>query len=333
MNEMSPTTMERIQEGAELERCPFPIPFGWFCVGLSEELKPGELKNIHYFGREWVMFRGEGGEVGVTDPYCPHLGAHIGHGGVVVGDNVRCPFHFWQYDTKGWCKDIPYAKVMPGIARRKPILRTLPVQEKYGAIFAWYHPHAAEPSYPLMSVPEFESDEYVPITRGCWDITTMLQEVGENGVDFPHLKFLHHNPVIPPGKPWADGYRFGNDIGNGHLLQESWGPGTGTVRFQDSGVVLTVFALSTPVDKDLTRMRWFFSYKNYPEGSKELAIALRLKQKSVGDDTESDEAGFESVDMIVWHNKKYRPNPLLCDGDGPILLWRDWFKQFYAELA
>ena len=46
---------------------------------------------------------------------------------------------------------------------------------------------------------------------------------------------------------------------------------------------------------------------------------------------DEDSAGFESVDLVVWHNKKYRPRPILCDGDGPILMWRKWFRQFYAE--
>ena len=32
------------------------------------------------------MFRGEDNSVGVADPYCPHLGAHLGHGGRVCGD-------------------------------------------------------------------------------------------------------------------------------------------------------------------------------------------------------------------------------------------------------
>jgi len=36
--------------------------------------------------------------------------------------------------------------------------------------------------------------------------------------------------------------------------------------------------------------------------------------------------------LIVWDNKKYRPKPLLCDGDGPILAWRKYFRQFYVDL-
>ena len=333
MNKMS--TIERIQAGDELERCPLPIPFGWFCVTLSDDLKIGDVQNVHLFGRDWVLFRGEDGSVGMTDPYCPHLGAHLGHGGEVVGNNIRCPFHHWEYDAQGWCKNIPYAKVMPGIARRMPVLKALPIEEKYGAIFAWYHPNGEAPSFPILDVPEFEAgDEYVPIIRGCWDIATMIQELGENGVDYPHLHYLHHDPAIPSGKPWVDENNvFHNDIGDGYIITATTGPGTSLLRFTREGVTMTVFAVTTPVDKDHSRMRWLMTYRNYPEGSRERVLAERIRQHSIGDVDGEQSAGFESVDIVIWTNKKYRPNPLLCDGDGPILMWRQWFKQFLVEPA
>ncbi|MBA17767.1 MAG: Rieske (2Fe-2S) protein, partial [Sphingomonas sp.] len=68
------------------------IPFGWFGVGYSNELAVGEVRPVHYFGRELVLFRNENGEAGLLDAYCPHLGAHLGHGGKVEGDSIRCPF-------------------------------------------------------------------------------------------------------------------------------------------------------------------------------------------------------------------------------------------------
>jgi hypothetical protein len=35
-------------------------------------------------------------------------------------------------------------------------------------------------------------------------------------------------------------------------------------------------------------------------------------------------------DIPIWNNKIYRPEPNLCDGDGPIAQFRKWFSQFYA---
>ena len=59
-------------------------------------------------------------------------------------------------------------------------------------------------------------------------------------------------------------------------------------------------------------------------------MAKKIVDHMIGQADGEDSAGFESVDFIVWNNKKYRPNPLLCDGDGPILRYREWFKQFYS---
>jgi len=95
------------------KRYSFPIPFGWFCVAITADLKVGEVKPLKYFGRELVMFRTESGEPKVLDAFCPHLGAHLGHGGKVVGESIACPFHGWQFDGSGHCTAVPYAKAMP----------------------------------------------------------------------------------------------------------------------------------------------------------------------------------------------------------------------------
>src|SRR5689334_23634300 len=39
--------------------------------------------------------------------YCPHLGAHLGIGGTVVGDSIKCPFHAWRFGGDGACVDVP----------------------------------------------------------------------------------------------------------------------------------------------------------------------------------------------------------------------------------
>ena len=36
-------------------------------------------------------------------------------------------------------------------------------------------------------------------------------------------------------------------------------------------------------------------------------------------------------DIPIWENKVYKNPPVLCDGDGPIGLFRRWAKQFYPE--
>ena len=36
-------------------------------------------------------------------------------------------------------------------------------------------------------------------------------------------------------------------------------------------------------------------------------------------------------DKVVWDRQRHTAQPLLCDGDGPIPAFRDFFRQFYAE--
>src|SRR3546814_16492534 len=98
----------------------------WSSDVCSSDLA-GELRNVTLFGQEWVLFRTESGKPGMSDPYCPHLGAHMGHGGKVCGEHLRCPFHHWEYHTEGWCKNIPYAKVTPTTAKKHAIPRTLQI--------------------------------------------------------------------------------------------------------------------------------------------------------------------------------------------------------------
>ena len=38
-------------------------------------------------------------------------------------------------------------------------------------------------------------------------------------------------------------------------------------------------------------------------------------------------------DKVIWDRQKYLPRPIICDGDGPILRFRQYYNQFYAELA
>ena len=50
-----------------------PYANGWFQVAGSEELEPGGVIPLSYFGTEFVLFRTEDGTAHILDAYCPHL--------------------------------------------------------------------------------------------------------------------------------------------------------------------------------------------------------------------------------------------------------------------
>ena len=38
-------------------------------------------------------------------------------------------------------------------------------------------------------------------------------------------------------------------------------------------------------------------------------------------------------DIPIWEHKVYFDRPVLCDGDGPIGLFRKWCRQFYSKIG
>lgn len=321
-----------------LERFPMGIPFGWFFVGYSDELAPGELRSLHYFGRDLVMFRGHSGAVGLLDAYCPHLGAHLGEGGRVEDDCIRCPFHSWAFNTDGFCTDIPYSRVMPPIARREPIAGPMPVTEKNGVIWAWYHPEGAQPMFDVMEHAPFNEPGWSEPVRRFWTFASNPQEIAENGVDVAHFEYVHKMDAVPEG----------NTVYDGHVrLSEATGERTVTlpdgstrivassVRTVQNGagqkfteikgiVTLSLMVLATPVEADQVELRFCFAYPETAEGSPEHRAALAAIANTCG------QTGVEG-DIPIWNRKIHRVRPLLCAGDGPILRFRSYFEQFYAD--
>lgn len=110
------------------------FPRGWFVIAFSEEVERGEVYPKRYFDEDVAVWRDEEGTVHVFDAYCPHLGAHLGHGGKVEGKCLRCPFHAWRFDGEGRCDAIPYAKRIPPKAR----VGSWPVEERNGLVMVWY---------------------------------------------------------------------------------------------------------------------------------------------------------------------------------------------------
>ena len=161
------------------DRFPMPMPYGWFCIGHSDELAVGEVRNIHYFDRDMVLFRTASGRVGLSHPACPHLGAHLGHGGTVQGESIRCPFHHWQYDTDGAITNIPYASRIPPKWEGKPCLKAYPVCEKNEVIWAWYHPEDAAPDHEVIALEEINDPAWTARQRFQWTVNSCPQAIAD----------------------------------------------------------------------------------------------------------------------------------------------------------
>jgi len=309
------------------ERIPLPMPFGWFRVADSTDIEAGEVHPVHYAGRELVLFRDEDGDAHVFDAHCPHLGAHLGHGGQVVGKTLRCPFHAWRFDGEGRCVEIPYAKRIPPQARA----RAHPTCEKNGIIFFWHHPKGEAPSWEIPDVPELRSDEWLEPEKVEFRVRTHAQEMAENVVDPAHFRFVHGTPYVPDMDVRVDGHMFRGYQGltfttpqgekKGRVDVENHGGSFGVTRFQ--GVVDTLLVIcGAPIDDEFHETTIRFSVRKGEAGEE---AARRVGTAFIAEVTRQ-----YTQDIPIWENKRFLEKPLLCDGDGPIGIIRQYYAQFYA---
>jgi phenylpropionate dioxygenase-like ring-hydroxylating dioxygenase large terminal subunit len=305
-------------------RYPFsPYPNGWFRAAYSHELDPGEVKTLGFFGQELVLFRTEGGEARLFDPFCPHLGAHLGFGGQVDGESLRCPFHHWEFDGEGRCSHIPYAKRIPAKAK----IRSWPVVERYGLIFFWHHRDGEAPSFEIPEIPEIGDTGWTTPDIMHWQVRANWLDMNENCVDQAHFKFIHGTRTIPPTTARAEGHLhvaesiFTMTVPGGEaeatLVTLDYGPGLQLVRI--SGLIDTLMInTSTPMDAENTDVSFCYTVRAEGETRKmhlAEAVVKDLKQQ------------FEH-DRPIWENKAHWERPVLCDGDGPIPGYRKWYRQF-----
>lgn len=316
-----------------------PIPFGWYAVEYGDELKPGDVKPIEYFGRELVLFRTEAGVPAVLDAYCPHLGAHLGYGGVIKGESISCPFHAWEFDGKGYCTSVPYANRIPPKADGAQSVGSYPVVERNQMIWAWYHPDCAAPGFDIPQITELGSSEWTPLDTYDWQINTIIQEAGENAADMAHFITVHDAPGLPQGDVVLEGPRrvtefdsqahaideqgnvdlSGENRQATHLLSESVGPGFTFQRFSRLFDVLMMGTI-TPIDDQRIHLRFNFSV---PKAQTEV-------NEMMATGTVREIVRQVEQDIPIWEHKVYVEQPILCDGDGPIAKYRKWFQQFYA---
>jgi len=307
----------------------FPMqryPNGWFQVAYSDELEPGQVVPLRYFGRDLVLFRGSDGEAAVLDAHCPHLGAHLGHGGVVKDNCIACPFHAWAFDAGGQCVDVPYAKKIPPKAKVQPWT----ICEKNGTIMAWHHIDGEPPSFELPHVPEVESDQWTVHTRRGWTVRSHNQEMAENSCDSAHFLYLHGTQEQPISDTDILGPRLcvraktlmmtPRGEAEGSIDVDLYGFGFTTTRFK--GIVETLLMSSaTPIDDEEVELRFAFMVKMLPS---------EMATSTVGDAFVNEVARQVEQDIPIWENKIYIDPPLLCGGDGPIGKFRKWCKQFYS---
>jgi phenylpropionate dioxygenase-like ring-hydroxylating dioxygenase large terminal subunit len=310
-------------------RYPFSMPFGWFMVAWSHELEPGAVLPRYLHGRHLVVWRDHDGTPHVQDAFCPHLGAHLGHGGRVRGTELECPFHGWRFDGDGRNTCIPYSERTNGKAR-VATYETFELGDHF--VMAWFHPQGDPPKWQLELPPEATDPDFTEWTTVEFTVNAGQQELAENTVDGPHFRYVHNTETVPEIEDYdTDGWiartksvqRFPTPRGvvDGRIDIENQGPGFGFTWFR--GIVDTLLiGCSTPIDEEHTRVCFNFKTRK---------LADERSTRSVGQAFINEVCKQFEEDRPIWQNKAHITRPALADTDPPFMRFRKWYAQFYAD--
>jgi nitrite reductase/ring-hydroxylating ferredoxin subunit len=159
----------------------------WYPICLANEVARGEVIDREFLGGRVVVFRGENGRATVLSPYCAHLGMNLAKG-TVVGDNLQCIFHRYEYDQTGTCVKTGWGPMPP----QGTCVFRFPTEERFNIIWAF------NGTKPLFELPDFPipDDE---LTMHSWiadpPLACSITEVFCQVPDWGHLRFMHKGTV------------------------------------------------------------------------------------------------------------------------------------------
>ena len=312
-------------------------PTGWYVVSMSKNLRNEKMLVVPFVGEELIIYRTKSGKVCITEPYCPHLGAHFGHGGLVKGENLYCPFHGFEFDTEGACVKTGYGTKPPPTAK----LKMMPIKESNGFIFIYYDRNNETPFW---EIPELDFTNWTKLIYKSFVISDHPQETTENSVDIGHFAFVHNynnttslREAIFKDQYMSTKYSFEKPYPKPlHILNPKgqkieiethiYGLGYSMVdvKIPSFKYHIKMWVLPTPISPDKITLR--LAMRKKKSNSKIFSLLL--------DDLISTSVlkGFvhdTRQDFKIWENKLLIEKPALAKGDGPIAAYRKWAKQFY----
>ncbi len=296
---------------------------GWYCIGFSDEIAAGVARPARYFGQDLVVYRTASGVPVVLDAHCPHLGAHLGHGGVVVGEDLRCPFHAWTFGVDGRCSGIPYADHIP----RRAFTRRWPTDEVGGLVLVWYG--SDPPEYAVPPSDGHGDPAWSSFSHSMIRIRTQGREIVENVADLAHFPTVHGTVVD----------RFENSFEGHRAIQRSWGTAYPRGGGKDAFTLEAVYhgpAIQLTTMEGVLASRLVNAHIPIDEHELELRFGVMLRvhdnaalmERIRSAYIDNLRVGFHE-DVRIWENKRWREPPVLAAGDGPIGKLRRWYQQFY----
>jgi phenylpropionate dioxygenase-like ring-hydroxylating dioxygenase large terminal subunit len=162
-------------------------PNHWYVVAQSSEVKSTPLA-ITIWENSIALYRDQQHQIHALEDRCPHRQVKLSHG-KIIGNNLECAYHGWQFQSDGKCAEVPYLADNQKLPNCQ--IREYPVKEFDG--FIWLFPgdpNLADQIQP-MGLPEWEHLNYIA-TISVIDCQAHYSFLLENLMDMYH-GHLHQN--------------------------------------------------------------------------------------------------------------------------------------------
>jgi aminopyrrolnitrin oxygenase len=170
--------------GYEFPAC----PASWHYLAPLRRLRRRPVQVDLPQNGSFAGYRTESGKLVVLNARCSHVGSNLAKGNV-VGENLQCPLHGWQFNASGECVKIPAGDAIPEWARQC----SYPVQELGGHAFFFNRPTAR---FPLPFFEGVQPHELVAAQAFEMRVNTPWHVASSNGFDLQHFRSAHDRVLL-----------------------------------------------------------------------------------------------------------------------------------------
>lgn len=160
----------------------------WYVIAWSEEIGREPMKRT-VLGEDIVLYRKQDNTPVALADRCAHRGYPLS-AGRVIGDNIQCGYHGFEYDCGGVCVRVPGQERIPPRA----LVHRFPLAEASRWVWIWVGDPELAPKTPVpdthwMTDPAWDRVTHTRLFRCSADL------VHDNLLDLTHEAFLHQSSI------------------------------------------------------------------------------------------------------------------------------------------
>ncbi len=163
-----------------------PLREMWYMALPGAALKRGRMRAKTLLGEPLLFSRDDGGTAFALRDICPHRAMPLSEGSF-DGREIECCYHGWRFAPSGQCTAIPSLAAAQDFAVDRIKVRSYPVREAHGLVWAYMGEDAA--AAPPPAVPEI--DERGPDLVESMVFPCALDEAVVGLMDPAHGPFVH----------------------------------------------------------------------------------------------------------------------------------------------